>query len=936
MAGLRIGWGSVLLVLALVLVVLPDKAAAFGAGNIPSIAQVEGHNWRHGDIEDVLKTLAFINGKKWTSMMVSRTYFGNWLRDYSQAIDVGSLKGVNAPTIRIIVWVLSFLAHGYATEEFEVTEERLGVYRPEEHIDNPLGYADGKDAREYDPRLRGPVHPGELEIDPKTGMKNYIANEEAANIQKWKTTSAGYIRFSLSRCIHYGRLYTSGSHGKGKESDLCEALRCLGQALHTLEDFPAHSNYCELVLIDMDERRHRESSVFPHVGVHTKKRLDNGKVVWPLVTGTFGGVDFLHSVLGEANDHFTQSEVDEMNNALLTAEQLTKGSGGGSSRGGGLSLFGLNLGGSSGNDGDFISLVSKLPGVGDGYASTARSLKAASEAQEQENSRAAGNVNIVPGMSPNFDPVRTASKIYPILEFRDKIVRSINNMIEKIPGLESLLEKISETLTAFILGLLAPFLRPIINQVTQVLKEGSSGLIATSANQQLEPWNNPQCDNPTHSMLSKDHFTNILNSCAGRVAATILQYVVPRIVYAWENPGVPDYEVINDVLQVFHHPANYDEKNIEIRHLMYNTVVQWSKETHHDWRELLTSESVKEGHNHVLNGQPMNRGPGGGHTSCGADGGHGKVAGSLWSKIQNRDLDTSGGHVGGGGGRPSSSTGPKYGYSSNSSSHHQIPTHGEAASYFSSADPRPASPPSGRHYGSRPSSSGYGSSAHGSGRPSPAPASFGYHHGGHQAYEGSSNYPLQPSYNGSSGPSYGGSSQPSYGSQHSYPPQPSYGSQPFYGSQPSYGAHPSQPSYGSQPPYGSYGGGRPPSPPRPSGYGGGYAGYSAGPPPSHGGYGGGPPGGAPYPHGGRSDAYERNYDQHYDRDDRRGGGDGRRRRGSHGSRSSSEERDGRGYPGHGSRGSRHHGGGGGYEGGYGGGGYGGGYGGYGREEHRRY
>jgi hypothetical protein len=35
---------------------------------------------------------------------------------------------------------LSFLSFGYATEEFEVTEERLGVYRPEEHIDNPKDY----------------------------------------------------------------------------------------------------------------------------------------------------------------------------------------------------------------------------------------------------------------------------------------------------------------------------------------------------------------------------------------------------------------------------------------------------------------------------------------------------------------------------------------------------------------------------------------------------------------------------------------------------------------------------------------------------------------------------------------------------------------------------------------------------------------------------
>lgn len=51
----RLGFGSTLLVLGLILVLMPTKAAAFGAGNIPSIAQVEGHNWRHGDIEDTLK-----------------------------------------------------------------------------------------------------------------------------------------------------------------------------------------------------------------------------------------------------------------------------------------------------------------------------------------------------------------------------------------------------------------------------------------------------------------------------------------------------------------------------------------------------------------------------------------------------------------------------------------------------------------------------------------------------------------------------------------------------------------------------------------------------------------------------------------------------------------------------------------------------------------
>jgi len=64
MAATRLGFGSMLLILGIILVVMPGQAAAFGAGNIPSIAQVEGHNWRHGDIEDMLSTVAFLGGKK--------------------------------------------------------------------------------------------------------------------------------------------------------------------------------------------------------------------------------------------------------------------------------------------------------------------------------------------------------------------------------------------------------------------------------------------------------------------------------------------------------------------------------------------------------------------------------------------------------------------------------------------------------------------------------------------------------------------------------------------------------------------------------------------------------------------------------------------------------------------------------------------------------
>jgi hypothetical protein len=45
-------------------------------------------------------------------------------------VDVAGLKATSIQNIITICTVLGFLAHGYVTDEFEVTEERLGVYLP--------------------------------------------------------------------------------------------------------------------------------------------------------------------------------------------------------------------------------------------------------------------------------------------------------------------------------------------------------------------------------------------------------------------------------------------------------------------------------------------------------------------------------------------------------------------------------------------------------------------------------------------------------------------------------------------------------------------------------------------------------------------------------------------------------------------------------------
>ena len=540
-------------------------------------------------------------------------------------------------------------------------------------------------------------------------MKNYIANGKG----DW-ATSAAFVKYSFERSIHHGRLYTNG-HGffKGKDEDLAEALRCLGQGLHTLEDFGAHTNYVELSLQELGFHQ-----VFPHVGTATSINL-RGKHVPPLVTGTFGMVDFYHSVLGEATDHFTQSEVNEMDNALGTAEQAAQSSNPlttlvkllskvpgtrdlvieaeqlqassqaqarslqqqGQGAQGGYGSGNDYAGSSRGNndwDGNRASHAS-FPGQSHGYdnsnnwnqgyqqpqwdqnpphgqpqqhwhdqgaaqnfppqhapwedpsvvqnfnsqdqfpgaqhswqqqpqnepwqsqqsqAPQAQHMQQTTASQQPSQATVAAPSGLE-GM-PNFDPKKTIAQIYPILVFRDKVVRAISSIIEKIPGLEALVDRITETLTIFILSLLAPFVRPVINAISKTLQSGSSEVLDSSAKHQFEVWTNPNSSDPTHSMLSKDHFSNILNDPAGHVAAEIVKYIAARVLYAWEHADVPVDQVMKDVENIFHHPAIRNEGN-ECHRNMFRAVKKWVDERSDRGRGLeavLSSDAVREGKNH--------------------------------------------------------------------------------------------------------------------------------------------------------------------------------------------------------------------------------------------------------------------------------------------------------------------------------------------------
>ncbi|KAI5829276.1 Het-C-domain-containing protein [Schizophyllum commune Tattone D] len=909
---------TTLLLLTVILVCLPAETYAFGAGDIPDFAYLNGKAFRHGDIENVLSELVKAvghssgghgggilgfakkvlkeasGGQKFSGTDVKRVYFGNWLRDFSQAMDIAGLSKLSADTIVLVVSVLGFVDFGYATREFEVTADRLGVYLPTEHIDNPKGYAEAEgDARQIHPKLRPPVDERELEIDERTGMKKYMATEG----ESWDTSTA-LIRRVFRECIERGRR----AEGNDNE-DLWEAFRLLGTGMHTLEDLLAHSNWCEIGL-----RKLGHEEVFCHVGDNVLVDAPNGERVPPLITGTFGSADFMHSMLGEATDKLSQSSVTEINHKLDDAKK-----------------------GDNANIDVIKGLISKISGGGgDDKMQKGEEMKAKSEAY-----------NFDPD---NIAPPEVQQQFKELLIWRDDLMRDFAETIEKIPGLDELLEQLSNALNAYVYTVLAPYITPIMEQVTSVLGEGSKAVI--DSDDQYKVFDDANASDPSHSLLSKDHFNLILNEPAGKIAQVVVENTVGLIVQAWADNSDPD-QVIDRILEAFHHPY-YASGNSEIQRKMFDTLERWFGGLGEEGREiiqLLTKESVREGKNI----RPGSEGTGGG---CGGHG-HGGGRSSVQQSSQQQSYGGAGGYSSGGGdnygsqntyssSRRDDDNSGGYGGGRQEQSYGSSRRDDNEGGYGGTGGGSGGYQPS---YGGREESSGYGGRDESSGYGGESRHEGGHHgrrhdeentysSGGGGGY-GSSRRDDDNSYGSSGGGGYGesaggyGGSTGGYGGERREESGGYGGSGGGYGDESRHeGGH-----HGRRHDEDSYGG---------SGGGGGYGGESGGYQPSYGGgreessYGGG--GGRDEDRGGygggaSSGGYQPSYggaEGGYGGSS--GGYGGEERRGGYGGADETfgaerlnldDEGEGRRH-----HGGRHHGGGeggyGGGEGGYGGGGYGGG------------
>jgi hypothetical protein len=225
-----------------------------------------------------------------------------------------------------------------------------------------------------------------------------------------------------------------------------------------------------------------ERDVFPHVGRQTQIRLQVAQhPVYPIVTGTFGGVDFLHSVLGEFDDKTTQSEIQELEGTMTNSSHA-----------------------------DTSFLKELLNSVPSGLFGNKDQAGKADELQAHAAAAQMSQMRVSPRQPEAFtlQMQQVAKDIYPIIEWHDEIMQQITEAIEKIPILPDLIEQIENEVNVFVFSLLAPIVVPIINQIKTELNEGSSEIIQSSKDKQLIVFYDDNSSNPTHSMLSKDHFSN--------------------------------------------------------------------------------------------------------------------------------------------------------------------------------------------------------------------------------------------------------------------------------------------------------------------------------------------------------------------------------------------------------------------------------------------
>jgi len=156
-------------------------------------------------------------------------YFGNWQRDLSQVMAPALREYLGAPTAQFLCNLLFDMTDVLAEAQFgrRLNRIRFGTYRWEEHIDNPRKYGTALDPATYN-YVTSPT----LIEQPERNLT--LWGETSAALPRYLIVAQQYVMQQLGLAMRHGSNATGLEH--------------LGNALHTVEDFYAHSNFIELAI----------------------------------------------------------------------------------------------------------------------------------------------------------------------------------------------------------------------------------------------------------------------------------------------------------------------------------------------------------------------------------------------------------------------------------------------------------------------------------------------------------------------------------------------------------------------------------------------------------------------------------------------------------------------------------------------------------------
>jgi Domain of unknown function (DUF4157)/Heterokaryon incompatibility protein Het-C len=281
---------------------------------------------------------------------------GNWERDMSQALTPGTVGLLTAEGIMPILNILAIKEFGRGLNAAE-----FGTYDPVEHIDNPTDLRGSDVFNQIDPAnpqndFTQPTNPdvgitsklkgtagasdkGYANVDRRytaTGTKGKIMNpQDAAAFQVDESAIPRYMNTSKNWSI--GKLHQSANLGRKNQDGL--GPREFSSGIHTIQDYYAHSNFCEIginmliraggleIVVEDDGKGHKKTERLGkervlNTQVHannkttgnpeqknlTNPNSTNKEVREVMTTGSFNLTDTAASVLEEVAD-----KVKEMN-----------------------------------------------------------------------------------------------------------------------------------------------------------------------------------------------------------------------------------------------------------------------------------------------------------------------------------------------------------------------------------------------------------------------------------------------------------------------------------------------------------------------------------------------------------------------------------------------------------------------------------------------